>query len=67
MTGLFVSYYLNVAPGGFTALVSVAVLVIVLAGKVAQAKARGAQREKQPGQVQMLPASKSCRLIERGD
>lgn len=40
MTGLFVSYYLNVAPGGFTALVSVAVLVIVLAGKVAQAKLR---------------------------
>ncbi len=40
MTGLFVSYYLNVAPGGFTALVSVAVLVIVLVGKVAQAKLR---------------------------
>ena len=40
MTGLFVSYYLNVAPGGFTALVSVAVLVVVLAGKVAQAKLR---------------------------
>ena len=33
MTGLFVSYYLNVAPGGFTALVSVAVLVAVLAAK----------------------------------
>lgn len=30
MSGLFVSYYLNVAPGGFTALVSVAVLVTVL-------------------------------------
>lgn len=30
MSGLFISYYLNVAPGGFTALVSVAVLVIVL-------------------------------------
>lgn len=30
MLGLFLSYYLNVAPGGFTALVSVAVLVIVL-------------------------------------
>jgi zinc transport system permease protein len=28
--GLVISYYLNVAPGGFTALVSVAVLVIVL-------------------------------------
>jgi len=33
MLGLFVSYYLNVAPGGFTALVSVAVLALVLAGK----------------------------------
>lgn len=30
MLGLFVSYYLNVAPGGFTALISVAVLVLVL-------------------------------------
>ena len=40
MTGLFVSYYLNVAPGGFTALVSVAVLVIVLVGKTLQAKLR---------------------------
>ena len=30
MSGLFISYYLNVAPGGFTALVSVGVLVIVL-------------------------------------
>ncbi len=30
MLGLFISYYLNVAPGGFTALVSVAVLVFVL-------------------------------------
>lgn len=33
MAGLFISYYLNVAPGGFTALVSVAVLVLVLVGK----------------------------------
>ncbi|MPM42550.1 High-affinity zinc uptake system membrane protein ZnuB [bioreactor metagenome] len=33
MLGLFSSYYLNVAPGGFTALVSVAVLVVVLAVK----------------------------------
>lgn len=33
MTGLFTSYYLNVAPGGFTALVSVAVLVVVLVSK----------------------------------
>lgn len=30
MPGLFISYYLNVAPGGFTALVSVAVLLLVL-------------------------------------
>lgn len=30
MTGLFVSFYLNVAPGGFTALVSVAVLIAVM-------------------------------------
>ena len=33
MTGLFVSFYLDVAPGGFTALVSVFVLVLVLLGK----------------------------------
>lgn len=33
MSGLFFSYYLNVAPGGFTALISVAVLVVVLIGK----------------------------------
>lgn len=33
MLGLFISYYLNVAPGGFTALVSVAVLVSVIAVK----------------------------------
>jgi zinc transport system permease protein len=30
MLGLFISYYLNVAPGGFTALISVGVLIIVL-------------------------------------
>lgn len=30
MSGLVISYYLNVAPGGFTALVSVAVLVAVM-------------------------------------
>lgn len=30
MLGLFISYYLNVAPGGFTALISVAVLVAVM-------------------------------------
>jgi zinc transport system permease protein len=33
MSGLFFSWYLNVAPGGFTALVSVGVLVLVLIGK----------------------------------
>lgn len=33
MLGLFISYYLNVAPGGFTALISVAVLVLVLITK----------------------------------
>ena len=33
MLGLFLSWSLNVAPGGFTALVSVGVLVIVIAGK----------------------------------
>lgn len=32
MAGLFISYYLNVAPGGFTALVSVAVLILVIIG-----------------------------------
>ena len=33
MLGLFLSYYLNVAPGGFTALVSVGVLLVVLIAK----------------------------------
>lgn len=33
MTGLFLSYYLGVAPGGFTALVSVFTLIAVIAGK----------------------------------
>ncbi len=33
MLGLFISYYLNVAPGGFTALISVVVLVVVLVAK----------------------------------
>lgn len=33
MAGLFLSYYLGVAPGGFTALVSVFVLIVVMAGK----------------------------------
>ena len=30
MTGLFLSYYINVAPGGFTAIVSVVVLLLVI-------------------------------------
>jgi len=33
ISGLVLSYYLGVAPGGFTALVSVAILIIVIAGK----------------------------------
>ena len=41
MTGLVVSFYLNVAPGGFTALVSVAVLVMVLLGKKIRTRVRG--------------------------
>lgn len=40
MLGLFLSYYLNVAPGGFTALVSVAMLVLVLVGKQIAKKVR---------------------------
>jgi zinc transport system permease protein len=36
MLGLFISYYLNVAPGGFTALISVAVLTLVLIAKKMQ-------------------------------
>ena len=34
MSGLFLSYYLNVAPGGFTALLSVAILLAVILGKI---------------------------------
>ncbi len=33
LLGLFLSYYLNVAPGGFTALISVAILIMVLIAK----------------------------------
>ena len=33
MAGLFLAYWLNVAPGGMTALVSVAVLLLVMVGK----------------------------------
>lgn len=40
MLGLFISFYLNVAPGGFTALVSVAVLVLVMLGKGMASRAR---------------------------
>lgn len=38
MLGLFISYYLNVAPGGFTALISVAVLVLVMLAKKVQSR-----------------------------
>ncbi len=44
MLGLFISYYLNVAPGGFTALVSVAVLVLVLIIKRIRSGIREIQR-----------------------
>lgn len=44
MLGLLLSYYLNVAPGGFTALVSVAVLVLVLIGKKAAQSLRARQK-----------------------
>lgn len=43
MLGLFLSYYLNVAPGGFTALVSVAMLILVLAGKQIAKRVRSFQ------------------------
>lgn len=33
LLGLFLSYYLNVAPGGFTAIISVMILVFVIVGK----------------------------------
>jgi zinc transport system permease protein len=48
MLGLFLSYYLNVAPGGFTALVSVMVLVAVLVGKrlISVCTAKRSQRER---------------------
>jgi zinc transport system permease protein len=39
MAGLFLSYYINVAPGGFTALVSVAVLLAVIAGRAISRRA----------------------------
>lgn len=40
MLGLFTSYYLNVAPGGFTALVSVGVLVVILLTKKLESSVR---------------------------
>ena len=43
MLGLFLSYYLNVAPGGFTALTSVAVLMLVLLGNRIAASLRAAR------------------------
>lgn len=43
MSGLFISYYLNVAPGGFTALVSVFVLVLVILVKKIYAGIRTAR------------------------
>ncbi|HWR19984.1 MAG TPA: metal ABC transporter permease [Clostridia bacterium] len=48
MLGLFLSYYLNVAPGGFTALVSVMVLIAVLLGKklLFVSAAKRSQRER---------------------
>ena len=43
MSGLVLSYYLGVAPGGFTALVSVAVLILVIVGKKILQSARRAK------------------------
>jgi zinc transport system permease protein len=43
LLGLFLSYYLNVAPGGFTALISVAVLILVLFGKKLSSSLRALQ------------------------
>ena len=45
MLGLFISYYLNVAPGGFTALISVFVLVSVLLGKKLHSSIRAARNK----------------------
>jgi len=44
MSGLILSYYLNVAPGGFTALVSVGVLVVVMVGKKIASSVRRSRR-----------------------
>ncbi len=40
LSGLFISYYLNVAPGGFTALISVAVLIVVILSRKISARAK---------------------------
>ena len=45
MSGLVFSYYLNVAPGGLTALMSVAVLLAAIGSREAQAKWRKIKRE----------------------
>ena len=47
MMGLFLSYYLNVAPGGFTALVSAAVLLLVIATRKIEMWIRTARSEKE--------------------
>ena len=46
MIGLFASFYLNVAPGGFTALVSVTVLVIVMLSRKIYLDSRNRREEK---------------------
>lgn len=46
LLGLFLSYYLNVAPGGFTALVSVAILMVVIAARKTQAIIRTTRSRK---------------------
>ncbi len=45
MLGLILSYYLGVAPGGFTALVSVAVLVLVIVAKGLIKKAKTPKKQ----------------------
>jgi zinc transport system permease protein len=52
MLGLVLSYYLGVAPGGFTALVSVVVLVLVILAKSISARAlKKAKKPKKQGVV----------------
>ena len=50
MLGLFASYYLNVAPGGLTALISVGMLMVVIAAKKIQSAviAKASNRRKNP-------------------